>query len=237
MNIGKSKGKSNQKMGDFVTQLQTPDYKPGEPKRQFYFPDTEKEKVKEAIQQGEAAQILSNSFLIGMDKKVESMEESVSQRKAYNEKVTALNPKYSTLQPNAGFILRCFILTGDEGLKDSNLIVGTEGLPKVKVKTRAEVGNVRGGQWKEVTDRYAYKGKAVIVAVPNVETDYKPGDIVQINAPITHCPQEESDFQVVDQWYLHPDSKHVVPPYDVTDEDFGYILISRSQIILRLPKP
>ena len=231
MHIGKSKGKSNQKMGDFITQLQTPDYKPGEPKRQFYFPDSEK--VKETIHQAEAAQLMSNSFLIGMDKKVSSMEESVSQRKAYNEKVTELDPKYSTLQPNAGFILRCFILTGDEGMQDSStLIIGTEGLPKIPVKTR-------NGQavWREVTDKFAYRGKAVIVAVPSVETDYKPGDIVQINAPRTASPLPESDFQIVENAYLHPDSKHINAPTDVTDEDFGYILISRSQIILRLPKP
>lgn len=232
MNIGKSKGKSNQKMGDFVTQLQTPDYKPGEPKRQFYFPDTEKEKVKEAIQQGEAEQILSGALFRDINRMVGSMEESIAQRKTYNEKVTELNPKYSTLQPNAGFILRCFILNGDEGMSDSSsLIIGKEGFPKIPVKTR-------NGQaiWQEVVDKYAYRGKAVIVAVPSVETDYKPGDIVQVNTPRTACPLPESDFQIVENAYLHPDSKHINAPSDVTDEDFGYILISRSQIILRLPK-
>lgn len=223
--------KSTQSIGAFASQLQVPDYVPGQPKRQHYFED--KDKIKQVIEQSDATNILSNSFIIGMDKKADSMELSVSQRKAYNEKVTELDPKYSTLQPNAGFILRCFIMTGDEGMRDdSALIIGTEGLPKIPVKTR-------NGQaiWREVTDKFAYRGKAVIVAAPSVETDYQPGDIVQINAPRTACPLPESDFQIVEQAYLHPDSKHLNPPTDVTDEDFGYVLVSRAQIILRLPKP
>lgn len=234
MNIGKSTRKIKENtMGDFVSQAQNPNYQPGEVKRQHFFSDPEKDKVKQAIAYGEAEQIMGAGLLIGMDKKIDSMEESVSQRKAYNEKITELNPKYSTLQPNAGFILRCFIMTGDEGMNDSSsLIIGTEGLPKIPVKTR-------NGQavWREVVDKFAYRGKAVIVAVPSVETDYKPGDIVQINAPRTACPLPESDFQIVEQAYLHPDSKHINAPTDVNDEDFGYVLVSRSQIILRLPKP
>lgn len=219
-------------MGDFVSQAQNPNYQPGEPKRQHFFSDPETDKVKQAIAYGKAEQIMGAGLLIGMDKKIDSMEESISQRKAYNEKITELDPKYSTLQPNAGFILRCFIMTGDEGMNDSSsLIIGTEGLPKIPVKTR-------NGQavWREVVDKFAYRGKAVIVAVPSVESDYKPGDIVQINAPRTACPLPESDFQLVEQAYLHPDSKHINAPTDVTDEDFGYVLVSRSQIILRLPK-
>lgn len=223
--------KSTQSIGAFAQQLQVPDYVPGQPKRQMFFED--KDKIKHAIELGEAEQIVSNGLILGMGNKIEAMEKAVASRKEYNSKITQLDPKYSTLEPNAGFILRCFVLQGDEGMRDdSSLIIGTEGLPKIPVKTR-------NGQaiWQEVVDKFAYRGKAVIVAVPSVETDYKPGDIVQINAPRTACPLPESDFQIVEQAYLHPDSKHINAPTDVNDEDFGYVLVSRSQIILRLPKP
>ena len=231
------KGKNHlkkDKLEDFIGQKQNPNYKMGEPKRQVFF-GASKDEVQNAIIEGELEQAAKSGLIgIGINApNFEAMEKTTALRKAYNEKVTTLDEKYASLEPNSAFILRCFIYTGDEMVNPGSTIIvsGAQGLPKVPIKTR-------NGQavWREVTDEFSYRGKAVIVAVPAVETDYKPGDIVQISTPRTMAPFPENDFIVVENAYLHPDSKHAEIPKNVEDEDFGYIIVSRSQIILRLQK-
>lgn len=233
MNIQKGSRKlKTDTLGGHISQLQNPNYQIGEPKRQHFF-SAVKDEVQDAIIKGAAEQALV-SGLIGIGRNnFEEAEKNATIRKEYNARLTTLDPLYASLEPQYGFILRCFVFTGDEyASENSSLVIGDYGLPKV------QVSHERGKEFikEEIVDPYAYRGNAVIVAVPNGEPFYKPGDLVQLDPPTTIAPFPGRNFVVPKFSYLHPNSKNPDVPKDLSDPDFGYVIVNRSQIILRYAK-
>jgi len=233
MNIGKSNRKiKNDTLGGHISQLQNPNYQMGEPKRQHFF-SAVKEDVQEAIILGAAEQAMSTG-LIGLgNNNFASAEKDAQIRKEYNDNLKNLDPTYASLEPQHGFILRCFVFTGNEyASEESTLVIGNYGLPKVQIT------HERGKEFikEEIVDPYAYRGNAVIVAIPNGENFYKAGDLVQLDPPTTVAPFPGRNFVVPKFSYLHPNSKNPDVPKDLTDPDFGYVIVGRNQIILRYAK-
>lgn len=152
------------------------------------------------------------------------LEEVENARKAYNERITQLDERYTSLTPLNSYIIRLFIR--DEKKTKSGLY-----LPDVKIKQQSHSGMA---EW-EATDPWQFTQKAVIVAIPSFEQELKPGDIVQIAGFSMHGDKES--ITSYDIQYTHPDYMTPrFPPTNPEDEDFGYGIVPRTHIKVLISK-
>lgn len=158
---------------------------------------------------------LNATGLIGMKTGFEAENKN---RSDYNNAIHQLDPRFTNLRPLNSYIVR-FQLRLEE--KRSDLIVPASGdilLPS------------RSGKHKEaVKDPYRFKQVAIVVCVPEHETQLKPGMLVHCVGP---NPIGNIDDGILgyDCEYLHPEYNQPVGPKDPKDKDFGYAIVDRGRI-------
>ena len=159
--------------------------------------------------------------------------EQETKSKEYNEKIYDLNPKYSELIPLHEIIIRCKVLEVERS--PQGLLLPP--VVKVDIPTNSGVGKIG-----EVDSPYPYKKEAVIVAVPpsyadNPDSPYKVGSTVLLSSSplkVVATNKEGTNFNLP-QSFTHPDWNHLMPPTDMENEHYGYLMVSYRDCRLVLP--
>jgi len=144
-------------------------------------------------------------------------------RKVYNDSITTLDERYTSLTPLTSYIVRLYIR--DEVRTKSGLFI-----PDARVKSTSHSGMAE----YNARDPFGFTGKAVIVGVPAFEQELKAGDVVQIVKPQMIADKEEVLGYV--EAYAHPDYQLPMIPADPSDPDFGYALVPRTYIKVLISK-
>lgn len=150
--------------------------------------------------------------------------EYADQAKQYNLNLTNLDSRYTSVKPIHKVIVRCAL--NEPQVTESGLVLPYKQL--LSVQTNAGTGKV--GEYE--TD-WPYSEKAIVVSVPDHITSIKQGDIIQLSRDAVQnrvIGQGANAFPVVVNGFVHVDSKHDVTPKDITDVDYGYVLVSISDI-------
>ena len=169
-------------------------------------------------------QSLNNSQeLITLDKNI----------KDYNAKVLELDPLYTNLIPTEKVLVRVYVMetTRSEG----GIILE----PTVKVPIPTQNGM---GQIGHITTPYPYQTKAVIVSAPHMmrkveDQPYVPGTIVQLSdAPIkVRVLNKEATDVTIPSAFTHHEWQFPLPPKDMTNRHYGYLLVRKSEINVLVP--
>lgn len=179
----------------------------GRPQNQIFMQNNQKEKVKDAI--AVAAMLDPSSELI----------KERERRKAYNENIFNLDPRFDELFPLHGsFICRMMVRTGVK--TETGLLL----LPNTTAR-----GKTRNGFDDDpIRDPFDFISKAVVVKSPAGERSLLPGSIIQVVTPRTIVDAREA--VAYEDLYLHPDYEFPKPPTNVDDPDFGYVILPYSRI-------
>lgn len=144
--------------------------------------------------------------------------------KLYNQNLSVLNPDYTNIVPLRKVIVRCFVI--EPTVTEGGLVLPYKQMLSYQTKS----GQGKAGEFE--TD-WPYADKAVVVSVPEGTTLIKQGDIVQLtrNAiEIRVAADGNNAVPVIANGYVHVDSKNEQTPKDMTDPDYGYVLISLGEI-------
>jgi hypothetical protein len=157
-------------------------------------------------------------------------EEEIKDYTAYNEKVTELDPVYSSLTPlHKNVILRLIV-------KDFN-----KKRDDVLVYSKNDVIPVQSGVNKEiiymsVPSPYPFTKKAVVVSV-NKFCELVPGDLVSLKEKLQiGFKSQDQGYVSVQGGFVHPDNEEDYDnmPEDSKDQHFGYVMLSEDAINLKL---
>lgn len=156
--------------------------------------------------------------------------EYAEQAKEYNQNVENLDSNYKSIKPNHQLIVRCFLI--EPKVSETGLVTPFKEI--LEVPTQSGVGTHR-----EFETDWPYATKGVIVSVPNGTQSFKVGDIVQLSprAVQVALKGKGNNAQVlIANGFMHVDSKLFSPPKDVTNEHYGYILVSPQEVQATYPK-
>lgn len=149
-------------------------------------------------------------------------DQEVNDIKEYNRNITNLDPLYANIKPLHDILVRVYLI--EPQLSESGLFLPhTEEVP---VKTQNGIG-----VWN-VTTGFPYSTKAVVVAVPD-GSNLQPGNIVQlapnqIKADVVGA--SNNAIVTVKNAFLHSDRGSVIPPKDVTNQHYGYLLVPYYEV-------
>jgi hypothetical protein len=137
----------------------------------------------------------------------------------YNETIERVSSKYSQFRPVGDLLVRAFVkpVESNNGLIIYDL--------RDKIPILANAGNA---PHRMIDNPYNYQPKAIIVAVPDGEKFYKPGQIISIPQSLVRAPIPMSEYLDITYGFTHPDYLHLQPPTNKKDIHFGYLLIPRS---------
>ena len=150
--------------------------------------------------------------------------EYVDQVKEYNSKVTDLDPLYTSIKPLQQLVVRAFLI--EPKVSETGLI--TPFKEALEVPTKSGVGTTR-----EYETDWPYNQKAVIVAVPSGTHSLKVGDIVQLSPRAIQVAMKGKGNNVepvIANGFIHVDSGLFMPPKDLKDPHYGYVLIQHNDI-------
>ncbi len=139
--------------------------------------------------------------------------------KEYNEKITELNPLYSSLVPRHKVLVRIFA---------KELTITPDGLvlpntQRVSIPTKAGYGTIG-----EVENPYPYSRKAVVVAVPEYVKDLTPGMLVQLGEDQTRgmaIGAGAGAVITIPNCFTHHSFTENEPPIDPMNPHYGYLLV------------
>ena len=154
--------------------------------------------------------------------------EYVEALKQYNSQVTNLDENYTRIKPLNKIIVRCFV--HEPRVSESGLITPMKQLVDVTTNSGAGVQRVVESDWP-------YRTKGVVVAVPDNYPTLQAGDIIQMTGLATDIKvmgASDNAFLMVRNGYVQVDSENLLPPQDITDADYGYILISMGDVVAKL---
>lgn len=173
------------------------------------------------FQSGEIEKVPNTVFTKDAELMTQAQVSDSELRVQYNTAITTLNPEYAKLQPLNSYIIRMKVLEDEvKKIGDSKLI-----LPKTSFARKQTNAGTIGDK---ISDPFRFTGVAVVVAIPEHETQLKPGMLVHIVKPRV-IVDNESVLGYTDE-YVHPDYNDTRVPQLVQDPDFGYAIISRQQI-------
>jgi len=146
----------------------------------------------------------------------------------YNGSISDFDTDYSEMQPNGlSVLVRLFAKEPklENGLYHYNS-------PQIAVQTTSGVGI------KEyVNSPYPFTKKAIVVAVsPRLQSEYKPGELVQISDIPVVCPFPGQKDVIPVYSFLHYEYDDILPPHEVTNKHFGYFMIPEEIIKTKLTK-
>lgn len=148
-------------------------------------------------------------------------ESNENERLNYNNQLTNLDIRYTSLTPLNSYIVRMMILEDEiKQVGESKLI-----LPKTSFARKQTNAGTIGDK---IVDPFRFKPVAVIVAVPSFEEQLKPGMLVHIIKPRV-IVDGDAIVGYTDE-YVHPDYNDNQVPQTPSNPDFGYAIISRQQI-------
>ena len=165
---------------------------------------------------------IPNTFLQDAAKSMEAVQgNEAAIRAGYNNSITTLDPRYTSLTPLTSYIVRLHILEDQvKKIGESSLILPTNSWAR-KQTNAGTIGD-------KIIDPFRFKSTAVIVAVPAYEKELQPGMTVHIVKP---RPIVDGDsIMGYTNEYVHPDYNDPQVPQTPTDVDFGYAIISRQEI-------
>ena len=154
--------------------------------------------------------------------------EYVEALKQYNSQVLTLDENYTRIKPLNKIIVRCFV--HEPRVSESGLITPMKQLVDVTTNSGAGVQRVVESDWP-------YRTKGVVVAVPDNYPTLQAGDIIQMTGLATDIKvmgASDNAFLMVRNGYVQVDSENLLPPQDITDADYGYILISMGDVVAKL---
>jgi len=184
----------------------------------------------------------SGKKLINPETPVINEEQLLKKEKAiqeYNENIKDLDPDYTSVVPNNKVLVRVFHLNTERTA--GGLII--EPTVRVKIPTRSGYGYIGDAE-----SPWQYSQKCVIVSVPagtseelvsklsnGEEMRYKNplrvGSVCQLG-PSALQPKGGSDGAVdIPSAYTLPEWPDGRPPTDLNNKHFGYLMVSRSDII------
>lgn len=153
-------------------------------------------------------------------------EEYMEQVETYNSNLTTIDPLYSSMQPLHEILVRFYL---HEPIKVGELINPYKEM--VPIETKSGIGG-----YNEVETDYPFTNKAVVIAAPE-SNQLKPGDTIM-------CSRRAVQLRVignganakilVDQGFVHPDSKLHDIPTNVDSQHYGYALIQYHEIKAKL---
>ena len=162
-----------------------------------------------ATQEAKAAENLTVEYL---------EEKDLQAIRDYNSSITELDPMYKSVKPLHEILVRVFLT--EPRITESGLILPHREV--VPIRTANGIGN-----WAEVHSDFPYSTKAVVVSVPE-NSLLKPGMIVQIapnQVKAEVVGTSNNAFITIKSAFIHADSGETLPPKDVTNKNYGYLLI------------
>lgn len=184
-------------------------------------PDKKIVKTKGILEQ----QVANTEAAIKVPEVTEEMRLATS---AYNQNVKTLDPRYASVKPVAQVLVRCHLI--EPKVSEAGLIT--------PFSTRLEVNTESGrGRFEDVELPYLLALTAQVVAVPANTTAVSVNDTVQLNERAVQGSVIGQGFDrkvVLRNAFIRTDLTTEIPK-DVTNEHFGYILVSVSDIQAILP--
>jgi len=156
--------------------------------------------------------------------------EYLEQAKTYNANIRTLDKTYADLTPIRQLVVRCFLIEPE--VTESGLITPYKQILQVPAASG------QPGKWYEFETDWPYKNKAVVVAVPDDTSIVKVGDLVQLSPQaiqVRVLGSGHNAMPVISNQFVHVNSKNEVTPKDISDPDYGYILITTADIQVKLP--
>lgn len=150
-------------------------------------------------------------------------EDDLQNIKNYNKNITNLDPLYSSVTPTTDVLIRVFLT--EPKITESGFILPHKEI--VPIKTANGIAN-----WAEVHSDFPYSTKAVVVAVPN-GSNLEAGMIVQISPNQVKAEvvgASNNAFITIKSAFVHADGGEVLPPKDITNRNYGYLLIPFYEI-------
>lgn len=153
-------------------------------------------------------------------------DEYMEQVQKYNQGLTTLDPKYTSVKPLHEILVRFYL--------HEPTVVGGLVMPFkefVPVPTKSGVGSST-----ELETDFPFADKAVIVSAPD-SNPLKPGDIVKTSRKATQLLVLGTGANAlikIEQSFVHPDSMLHYPPTDISNQHYGYALIQYHLIQAKL---
>jgi len=146
----------------------------------------------------------------------------------YNKNISNFDSDYSDMIPN-GYQVLVRLFAKEPKLENGLYHYNS---PQIAVQTTSGVGV------KEyVNSPYPFTKKAIVVAVsPRLESEYTPGELVQITDIPVVCPYPGQKDVIPVYSFLHHEYDDILPPYSVTHKHFGYFMIPENIINSKLTK-
>ena len=158
-------------------------------------------------------------------------EEEIVDFTQYNERVTQLDPMYTSLAPRGrDVILR--LMVKDFTVKNDDVLIESK-MDFIPVKSGANSSIV----YMQVPSPYAFTRKAVVISVPNEHFDIKPGDTVVLREKLQIGFKNQDQGEVsVQGAFVHPDyeDNYTHVPEDPNDPHFGYVIVDESLINIKI---
>jgi hypothetical protein len=145
----------------------------------------------------------------------------------YNEKVTDLDPRFTSLKPRHDLVLvRVYLKSFEEvdGIQPTMVDL-------LKVTTGQDRSLLHG--W--INNPFPFAEKGVVVAAPE-GSDLKTGDKILLkDRPVSIIGDKDNALPVVNNAFIHPEDadKYDSYPVDPSDPNYGYLAISEYEIIFK----
>lgn len=169
--------------------------------------------------------ILDQATTIAVERKrlLAAQDHEAGLRRAYNEKLTELDELYTQLDPLGDFIIRYAVRP---------IHVDPNGLSTYQ--QRMVHGFTANGHKDDyVPDPFEFQQVAVIVAAPEHEKVLTPGSLVQVATADVYV--ENRQVVGYKNNYVHPSYTEPIVPQTCEHRHFGYAIVSRGWMRVRLP--
>lgn len=146
----------------------------------------------------------------------------------YNKEIENLDSRYTDLRPLNKIIVRSYV----KNLKDENGLIQPNTAPIV-IPTRSGVGALQ-----LLDNPWPYSKRAIIVSIPSWEQELKVGMTIQLNNAPVRAMNRGSDYGLaMPNGFQHYEYEDIEPPKDPEHEDYGYLLVDRTEIEVILTTP
>lgn len=135
----------------------------------------------------------------------------------YNNRITELDPDYAAFKPYRNMIVRMFLIAPK--VNESGIIESTG--------DRQVFAQGSQGTWIDPQKTsYPFSRKAIVVAVPEDNKTFSPGDIILLDRHMVVTERPSKDMpELVKFAFTLPEWPDFHQPTDVKDKHYGYLCI------------
>lgn len=148
--------------------------------------------------------------------------------RTYNANLTTLDPLYASTQPLAMVLVRVFL--SEPSISENGLLIPHRQLVQIPTQNGQAI-------LQEIESPFPYSNKAIVVATPPLSSVLKPGDIVQLHSNPIKAQSQGAGKNAsihIPSAYVRPEKGDTLIPTDVTNQHYGYLLISLGEVIVKL---